>query len=48
MTPATYIALATVLAVTAAAFIAESMIEKPRNVRDRRLRRWLRFHGTLK
>jgi len=48
MTPATYIALATVLAVTAVAFLAGSVIEKPRNKRGTRLRRWLRFHETLK
>ena len=48
MTPASYIALATVLAVTAVALLAGSVIEKPRNERGTRLRRWLRFHETLK
>ena len=48
MTPAAYIAVCLTLAVTAVALLAGSMIEKPRNIRDRRLRRWLRFHGALK
>jgi peptidoglycan/LPS O-acetylase OafA/YrhL len=48
VTPAPYIAVAAVLAVTAAAMLAGSIIERPRNERGTRLRRWLRFHGTLK
>lgn len=48
VTPAAYIAVATVIAVTAAALLAGSMIERPRNERGTRLRRWLRFHETLK
>lgn len=48
VTPASYIALATVLAATAVAFLAGSVIQKTRNERGTRLRRWLRFHETLK
>ena len=48
MTTVSYIAVCLVLAATAVGFLAGSMIEKPRNIRDRRLRRWLRFHETLK
>lgn len=48
MTPASYIAVCLTLAATAVAFLAGSLIEKPRNERGTRLRRWLRFHGVLK
>ena len=48
MTSASYIALAAVLTVTAFALLAGSVIEKPKNDRGTRLRRWLRFHGVLK
>ena len=48
MTPASYIAIAVILTVTAFALLAGSAIEKPRNERGTRLRRWLRFHGALK
>ena len=48
VTPAAYIALCLTLAATAVAFLAGSVIEKPRNERGTRLRRWLRFHETLK
>lgn len=48
MTPATHIAVVCTLLLIFGAFAIGNIVEKPRNERRTKLRRWLRFHGTLK
>lgn len=48
MTPATHIAVVCTLLMIFGAFAIGNIVEKPRNERKTKLRRWLRFHGTLK
>ena len=48
MTPAAHIARVVTLMLIFGAFAIGNIVEKPRNERGVRLRRWLRFHQTLK
>jgi len=48
VTPAAHIACVVTLLMIFGAFAIGNIVEKPRNERGIRLRRWLRFHGTLK
>ena len=48
MTPAAHIACVVTLLMIFGAFAIGNIVEKPRNERKTKLRRWLRFHGTLK
>ena len=48
MTPAAHIACVVTLLLIFGAFAIGNIIERPRNDRGTRLRRWLKFHGTLK
>jgi hypothetical protein len=48
MTPAAHIACVCTLLLIFGAFAIGNIIERPRNDRGTRLRRWLKFHGTLK